>query len=58
MTTNLIATRDHDIVVIATWNDNGEGTNINRNYDYWYKGSFLPPDHFIETVRRDQCIES
>ena len=26
-----------DIVFIATWNDLGEGTGVNRNYDYYYK---------------------
>jgi alpha-glucosidase len=26
---------DAELLVLATWNDLGEGTGINRNYDYW-----------------------
>jgi hypothetical protein len=45
-------TRGADILVLATWNDLGEGTGVNRAYDYWYRGRWLPPDVFIEMLRR------
>jgi hypothetical protein len=47
-------TQNADILVLATWNDLGEGTGINRCYDYWYQGRWLPPDVFIQMVRRAQ----
>jgi hypothetical protein len=53
--TNLDATKDADIVVIATWNDLGEGTSINRQYDYYYVGEWLSPTYFMDITRRAQC---
>jgi hypothetical protein len=44
-----------DIAVIATWNDLGEGTGINRNYDYYYQGQWLAPDYFMKITRAAQC---
>ncbi|RMD80620.1 MAG: hypothetical protein D6820_06435, partial [Lentisphaerae bacterium] len=46
--------RDNDLVVIATWNDLGEGTAINRCYDYFWDGAWHTPTHFIELIRRSQ----
>lgn len=45
---------DSDILVLATWNDLGEGTGLNRNYDYYYKGQWLPPDYFMQRIRASQ----
>jgi hypothetical protein len=45
---------DADILVLATWNDLGEGTGFNRNYDYYYKGQWLPPDYFMQRIRASQ----
>lgn len=47
-------TRDSDILVIATWNDLGEGTGINRCYDYYWDGEWKRPDHFMRLIRRSQ----
>lgn len=44
-----------DVAVIATWNDLGEGTGIGRNYDYYYKGEWLPPNAFMSRTRAAQC---
>jgi hypothetical protein len=46
---------DADILMIGTWNDLGEGTGINRNYDYYYLGRWLPPDYFMRLIRQSQC---
>jgi hypothetical protein len=46
-----------DLVVLATWNDLGEGTGINRNYDYYYQGAWLPPNAFMSIVRAAQCSD-
>lgn len=46
--------RDADLLVLATWNDLGEGTGINRAYDYWYKGQWLSPTYFMDLVRDTQ----
>jgi hypothetical protein len=51
----LEASKDAQLAVIATWNDLGEGTGVERNYDYFYKDGFLAPDHFISIIRRSQC---
>ncbi|HEY0709403.1 MAG TPA: DUF5010 domain-containing protein [Polyangia bacterium] len=51
----LDASKDAQLAVIATWNDLGEGTGVERNYDYFYKDGFLPPDYFISVIRRSQC---
>jgi hypothetical protein len=45
---------DAELLVLATWNDLGEGTGINRNYDYWVGGSWLSPEHFMRKVRVSQ----
>ena len=48
---------DAELLVLATWNDLGEGTGINRNYDYWAGGSWLSPEHFMRKVRVSQSTE-
>jgi len=45
---------DADLLVLATWNDLGEGTGVNRNYDYYVEGQWLPPDHFMKMIRKSQ----
>jgi hypothetical protein len=45
---------DAEVLVIATWNDLGEGTGIHRNYDYYAGGEWLEPDHFMRLVRESQ----
>ena len=45
---------DSDILLLATWNDLGEGTGINRNIDYYYKGAWMAPDSFMGMVRQSQ----
>jgi hypothetical protein len=45
---------DADVLVLATWNDLGEGTGINRNYDYYSGGRWLEPDHFMRVIRASQ----
>jgi hypothetical protein len=47
-------TRDADILVLATWNDLGEGTGLDRAYDYWYQGRWQPPDLYIQMIRQAQ----
>jgi len=44
-----------DVAVFATWNDLGEGTGINRNYDYYDKGEWLTPHAFMRLLRDAQC---
>jgi hypothetical protein len=48
---------DAELLVLATWNDLGEGTGINRNYDYWVAGSWLSPEHFMRKIRVSQSTE-
>lgn len=60
--TTLLADRlngsaDAQIAVIATWNDLGEGTGIERNYDYYVGGSWQPPNAFMSLTRSSQCSE-
>jgi hypothetical protein len=45
---------DAELLVIATWNDLGEGTGIHRNYDYFADGHWLAPHHFMQLIRRSQ----
>jgi hypothetical protein len=45
---------DADLLILATWNDLGEGTGVNRNYDYYNEGKWLRPDHFIQAIRKSQ----
>jgi hypothetical protein len=44
-----------DLAVFGTWNDLGEGTGINRNYDYYDDGGWLPPHAFMQLLRAAQC---
>jgi hypothetical protein len=46
---------DSQIAFIATWNDLGEGTGINYNYDYYYQDRWLEPDYFMKIIRESQC---
>ena len=43
-----------DLLVLATWNDIGEGTGINRNIDYYYQGRWLEPNYFMKLIRASQ----
>ena len=52
----LDATRDADNLLIETWNDLGEGTGVDLNYDYNSRGRFLQPDAFIQQIRASQCV--
>lgn len=45
---------DAELLVLATWNDLGEGTGINRNYDYYAGGQWLEPDYFMRIIRASQ----
>src|SRR5580704_4884061 len=45
---------DAELLVLATWNDIGEGTGLNRNYDYYAGGQWLEPDHFMRLIRASQ----
>jgi hypothetical protein len=55
--TRLDSTQDAQVVVIATWNDLGEGTGIERNYDYFFGGAWQPPTVFMSLTRAAQCAE-
>ncbi|HVZ74995.1 MAG TPA: DUF5010 domain-containing protein [Polyangia bacterium] len=46
---------DADVAVVATWNDLGEGTGIERNYDYYLAGAWSPPTTFMSLTRAAQC---
>lgn len=48
---------DAEVLVIATWNDLGEGTGFNRNYDYYFRGQWQRPDHFMRVTRKAQAGE-
>jgi hypothetical protein len=50
----LDGSQDAELLLLATWNDLGEGTGINRNYDYYVDGRWLPPDHFLNLIRESQ----
>ncbi|HVJ22036.1 MAG TPA: DUF5010 domain-containing protein, partial [Polyangiaceae bacterium] len=43
-----------ELLIIATWNDLGEGTGINRNYDYYWGGKWQRPDYFMRLIRQSQ----
>jgi hypothetical protein len=45
---------DAELLVIATWNDLGEGTGIHRNYDYYFRGQWQRPDYFMRLTRASQ----
>lgn len=51
----LTASASSNLAVIATWNDLGEGTGVSRNYDYFYRGEWLPPNAFMSRIRASQC---
>jgi len=53
----LASSEDANIAVVATWNDLGEGTGIERNYDYYAEGGWLPPTTFIGRTRAAQCSD-
>jgi hypothetical protein len=48
---------DAEALVIATWNDLGEGTGINRSYDYYFRGQWQRPDYFMRVTRKAQAGE-
>ena len=52
----LDATQDADSLLLATWNDLGEGTGVDWNYDYSDRGRWLPPDAFLRRIRASQCM--
>ncbi len=41
-------------LTIGTWNDLGEGTDINRSYDYYVNGAWEPPNYFMDDIRASQ----
>jgi len=43
-----------ELLILATWNDLGEGTGVNRNYDYYAGGRWLEPDYFMRMIRASQ----
>ena len=51
----LAASESANLVMMATWNDLGEGTGLTRNYDYYYQGEWLPPNAFMGRIRASQC---
>jgi hypothetical protein len=53
----LASSLDAQIAMIATWNDLGEGTGIERNYDYYAEGARLPPNAFMSKIRASQCAD-
>jgi hypothetical protein len=53
----LTSSQDAQIAVVATWNDLGEGTGIERNYDYYGGGAWLPPTAFMGMTRAAQCSD-
>jgi hypothetical protein len=57
LTTRLAQAQDASVAVIATWNDLGEGTGIERNYDYYIGGAWSPPTAFMGVTRAAQCSE-
>jgi hypothetical protein len=57
LTTRLAQAANANIAVIATWNDLGEGTGIERNYDYYVGGAWNPPTAFMGVTRAAQCSE-
>jgi hypothetical protein len=46
--------RDAELLILATWNDLGEGTGVGRNYDYYVDGRWLPPHYFMQLIRNSQ----
>lgn len=54
LTRILDESHDAELLILATWNDLGEGTGVNRNYDYYDKGQWLAPNHFMRLIRESQ----
>jgi hypothetical protein len=57
LSARLASSADAQMVVIATWNDLGEGTGIERNYDYYMAGAWQPPTAFMSLTRAAQCSD-
>jgi hypothetical protein len=55
LSANIAAAANANIAVIATWNDLGEGTGVERNYDYYIAGAWVPPTAFMSITRAAQC---
>jgi hypothetical protein len=53
----LAGSADANIAVVATWNDLGEGTGIERNYDYYLGGAWSDPTTFMKVTRAAQCSD-
>ncbi|MDF3066942.1 MAG: VgrG protein [Polyangiaceae bacterium] len=53
----LMESEDAEVLVIATWNDLGEGTGFNRAYDYYFRGQWQRPDYFMRVTRKAQSGE-
>jgi hypothetical protein len=51
----LASSANANLLLLETWNDLGEGTGLTRNYDYYWQGSWLTPDAFMNVVRASQC---
>jgi hypothetical protein len=47
-----------NLLVFATWNDLGEGTGLNRAYDYYWNGDWQPPTVFMDDIRASQSLQS
>jgi hypothetical protein len=52
----LQAAKGFNLMSIGTWNDLGEGTGVNRNFDYSIKGDFVSPFYFMDIIRSYQCL--
>ncbi len=50
----LDTSKDAELLVLATWDDLGEGTGINRAYDYFFDGHWQAPDYFMQMIRKSQ----
>jgi len=50
----LSSTTSATFLTLATWNDLGEGTGLNRCYDYYVNGQWMPPDYFMKDIRHSQ----
>ncbi|MBF0199106.1 MAG: DUF5010 domain-containing protein [Planctomycetes bacterium] len=46
--------KESDLAVMATWNDLGEGTGINRCTDYYWANSWWEPSVFMKQTRASQ----
>ena len=48
-------TQGADNLLLQTFNDLGEGTGVDLAYDYYAKGAWLRPDHFLRQIRAANC---